>query len=477
MRRMRAVAAAVLALVAVAALAAEQAQPSSQAARPRRIAVFGSSVANGTGDELRKEGYTGRLRELLAPAGWEVFNQSRGGDNTVRMAPRFAPEGTPEPNTKYLLSVNPSYVVLGLSLGNEGLQGAKTQAEKDSIYAQFDKGMRGFIDRSRQQNIVPVVSLCYTRNDSTPLDYEYTRRMNLLINTWDAPSVNFLGGVDDGTGKWAEGFWNDALHPTAAGHVELLTTFVPTLFEALEKGKPKPTRSPAAGFARVSGGQPAPLTFTPAATMHPFAVSVTARAQSDGTIAAISGATLTATTVPAPPGRAGGPPTDRKVTTLSSGGPFTVFLGVQNGAWTYTASNGRVVTSLVKADASWHQVVVSHYTARGETLFFVDGKLAGTVAERLQPARFAIGGPDASAPAAVLPSPKQADYRDLLIYRAALNADEVTALQNGALLQASLEVYAPLADSRFDRGASLENRAQSLAAVRVEAGTVVHADR
>jgi lysophospholipase L1-like esterase len=68
-----------------------------QTVRPRRIAVFGSSVANGTGDELRKEGYTGRLREVLAPRGWEVLNQSRGGDNTRTLAARWAPEGTPNP--------------------------------------------------------------------------------------------------------------------------------------------------------------------------------------------------------------------------------------------------------------------------------------------------------------------------------------------------------------------------------------------
>ena len=55
---------------------------------------------------------------------------------------------------------------------------------------------------------------------------------------WDVPSVNFLGAVDDGTGKWAKGFWHDSLHPNAAGHDELARTFVPTLFDALEQGKP-----------------------------------------------------------------------------------------------------------------------------------------------------------------------------------------------------------------------------------------------
>ena len=117
--------------VAVAGLAGLQGQ--KPAAAPRRIAVFGSSVANGTGDDQGKEGYTGRLRELLAPRGWEVLNQSRGGDNTKTMAPRFAREGAADPRVRYLLPVNPGYVLIGLSLGNEGIQNGATMAAKDAI--------------------------------------------------------------------------------------------------------------------------------------------------------------------------------------------------------------------------------------------------------------------------------------------------------------------------------------------------------
>ena len=78
-------------LLAAAGLSLLHGQKATEA--PRRIAVFGSSVANDTGDDLGREGYTGRLRALLAPRGWDVLNQSRGGDNTKTMAPRFAPEG------------------------------------------------------------------------------------------------------------------------------------------------------------------------------------------------------------------------------------------------------------------------------------------------------------------------------------------------------------------------------------------------
>ena len=118
----------VLALLVAASLV--QVQSQAQGSRPHRIAVFGSSVANGTGDEFGKEGYTGMLREMFAPRGWEVVDQSRGGDTTITMAPRFAPAGAPDPEVRYLLPANPGYVVIGLSLANEGIFEAATQARE-----------------------------------------------------------------------------------------------------------------------------------------------------------------------------------------------------------------------------------------------------------------------------------------------------------------------------------------------------------
>jgi len=452
--------------LAVAALTLAQARQS--AAPARRIAVFGSSVANGTGDDLGKEGYTGRLRELLAPRGWEVLNQSRGGDNTLAMAPRFEPAGEPKPNVRYLLPVNPGYVLLGLSLGNEGIQNGTSTAEKDAIYRQFESGMRRFVERSRQHHIVPIITLCYTRNDFTPVEYEYTRRMNLAINAWDVPSVNFLGAVDDGTGKWAKGFWHDSLHPNAAGHAELVRTFVPTLFEALEQGKPAPKRSTAAGFARLEGG--AAISFAPEDSMHPFAFGFTVRLagarSGESSVAEIRGSTLTATTGMKSETRGGGRGTlEFETTTLTSAAPFSATIVVQNGMWTYKAADGSVVQSHVKADGRAHRLFVSHYTARAETLFFVDGVLAGRTAERLEPKLFSLGGP------------RDADFKDLLIYRSALNADEIAALESGRLLQASLEVYSPLADEEIRSRNSVANLAQSLTSAKVGPGGVVHIDK
>ena len=454
-----------LALVAVASLV--QVVGYGQAARlhPHRIAVFGSSVANGRGDEFARDGYTGLLRAMMAQRGWEVLNQSRGGDNTKTLMTRFAPDGAPDPKVRYLMTVNPSYVVIGLSFGNENLYESKTKAEKDAVYDGYLKGIKAVVDRARQNNVIPVVMLCYTRDLYTPQDYEYVRRANIEQATWDVPTVNVLGAIDDGNGHWALG-WDDK-HPQASGHREFLYSFVPSLFEALEKGKPSPVKASGGGFARVLAGA-APLTFAPQETMHPFALSLMVRAQESGTLTTISGATLRTRTETRP--NEGQPFT---ATTLDTDTPFAASLAVQNGTFVYKSAAATVVDSGVRADAQWHQVVLSHLTARAETLLFVDGKLTGKVTERLEPTRFVVGGPGASGAAA---GPKQADYKDLFLYRAALNADEVAALNRGRMLKASLEIYSPLNDAEFKADSIAENRAQSLTALEVGADRIAHVE-
>jgi hypothetical protein len=159
--------------------------------------------------------------------------------------------------------------------------------------------------------------------------------------------------------------------------------------------------------------------------------------------------------------------------TLTPDQPFAATIQVRNGKWAYRSASGSNVESPVAADGQWHQIVLSHFTARGETLFFVDGTLAGRIAERLEPQRFVVGGPGAAGTPA---GPKQADYKDVFVYRAGLNADEVAAMHQGRMLKASLEIYAPLADADFKAGSMAENRAQSLTGLKIGTDRISHAD-
>ena len=67
-------------------------------------------------------------------------------------------------------------------------------------------------------------------------------------------------------------------------------------------------------------------------------------------------------------------------------------------------------------------------------------------------------------------------YKDLFIYRGALNADEVAALGHGQMLHASLDIYSPLSAPAFATGSMVENLAQSLDALKVGSDRVSHAD-
>jgi lysophospholipase L1-like esterase len=384
---------------------------------PRKIAVFGSSVACGAADDqAKKGGYAGRLKDLLEKRGWSVANVSRGGDNTVSIQPRIDGQ---------LLPQKPGYVLIGLSLGNEGLTGAKTQQAREQVCKQYQAGLRGLINRLRDQGIQPVVGLCYANSLFDSGQYEFTRRTNLAINGWDVPSVNFLGAIDDGQGKWAAGCEGDALHPNSRGHEEMFYAIVPTLFDAMAVGKPVPRRVRGEGFVRINGDSKASssFSFTPKDPIHSFAVGFQFRVAGDGVIASIK----------REKGR--------------------VALEVKEGKLVYLNAAGKPAIIGVLEPGKWAEVVVSHRYAKGEMLIFLNGKLQGTVREQFLPLEFVLGGSGKS--------PKEADYRQWLVYRSSLNADEVKALYEGKLLQASLEIYVPLEG----RSEGRKNRAQSLSVV------------
>jgi len=413
-------------------------------------------------------GYSGRLKRLLEPRGWEVLDRSRPGDNTMTIASRFEPLEPRDSATPYLTDAAPDYVVIGLSLGNEGIaqcqmgQGlgcTSTPKEADQVFESFAGGLQALIARTRAAGMTPIVTLPYARLDFSEREYSFTRRMNLLINSWDVPSVNLLGAIDDGQGRWARGFWADPFHPNAAGYTEMMHAFVPTLFAALEAGKAAPKKSEASGFARIRRNSTAPLMFRADDTMRSFSLTFQVRTDRDGVVAAIAGQSLSPDFKPFRRSYGDfswdtesaelGPQKDR----------FMAVLSVADGAVTYRGTHGNAVSSPVNwLDDEWHYVTLTHYVARGESLLYVDGKLAGSLAENLQPEMFVLGGP---ADKSWQQKGAAADYRDWTIHRAGLHPDEVAAVHGGVLLQSSLELYAPLVDGDA-------NLAQSLSVIAVD---------
>lgn len=405
-----------LVLLAVVLLIGSLLFAGSAQAKNSKISVFGSSVASGAVAE-KNHGYWYMLKDALEHRGFDVKSCSRGGDRTNRILDRF-----PD-----LMKQKPDYVFIGLSLGNEGIR-EKDQAGRDEVYEQFRTGMLGLIKLMRENNFKPVVGLCYAHSYYRPEEYEYVKRMNVLMNSWDVPSANFLGALDDGAGRWAKGYVNDPWHPNTDGHAEMFYTIVPTLFEAMERGIPLPKKSAGNGLLRLGNkeGVWSYLDFTSKDTIHSFSLAFFAHSNNDGTLAAIESQNSVAT------------------------------VNMKDGKFNYLSSNGRSTgTAVDGTDGRWHHIVVSHRYAHGETLFFVDGDLIGSVRERFAPEKFILGGKNL----------EEANFKELLVYRSALNDLEVKTLGEGSLLQASLEVYAPLEEHILNRNKPVKNLAQSLSQV------------
>ncbi|MGE4285455.1 MAG: GDSL-type esterase/lipase family protein [Phycisphaerae bacterium] len=373
-----------------------------QKGNSRNISIYGSSVASGAA-ATESLGYWHMLKECLSESGWLVSSCSRGGDTTSRALERY----------NDLLSQNPRYVFIGLSLANEGI-GMHGKEAKDRIYQQYIEGLKNIVELVRGRDMQPIIGLCYPNSDYTEKEYGYIKRVNLEINRWDVPSANFLGAIEDGHGRWVEGYFNDPGHPNTEGHREMFYSIVPTLFDALDAGKATPQRSK--GSRCMKDGT---VVFEPQHTIHSWATALSFRSKQDGALASIAGKSGSAK------------------------------IEIDDGKLVYTASNSQEIKAESEiSDGKWHSIAVSNLYAQKQAMLFIDGKLAGVVDEQLAPVRFAI-------------EDGKACKKDWFVYRAALNDLEAKALASGEMIQASLEMYAPLNDSSFKNGKPVENRAQS----------------
>ncbi|NDV62796.1 hypothetical protein G0Q06_10070 [Puniceicoccales bacterium CK1056] len=244
-------------------------------------------------------GYAGRLRLALTapekpqvPGGsttdWEFVNVSVPGDNTTLVNNRFDPDVTRQYAAPKVTHAEPEYVIIALSLANEGLV---FTSNPQSVFDSFKNGMQNLIQKCEDQGYYPVITYVYPHADYTPEKYEYVKQMNLLMNSWGVTAINLLGAIDNGMGQWADGFVYDPGHPNFQGHEEMYLSIPPTLFDAIHfDGKREVPSYPVEEefLQLVSDGETAEnLTFTPGDKMRSYTNSFKLRTESAGTVAAV----------------------------------------------------------------------------------------------------------------------------------------------------------------------------------------------
>lgn len=387
---------------------------------PFKISVMGSSVANGQG-ATNNHGYAYMYGELLderfrnqeSKFPWYTSGIAVNGNNTLNLLARY----------NDLIHDCGTYVIFGLSLGNEGIHNA---ADQQAVYNQFRDNMQTLIKKAREDGKYPVMMNNYTRGDFDASDYEYVKQMNLLIHEWDLPSVNLLGAIDNGSGIWANGYQNgdDIYHPTTDGHREFTYAMVPSLFDAIDAGKKQPVRVIGTSYSLADKRV---LEFTPEETVHPFTISFKVKGTADGIIAS-----------------------------FANGGNTTGTLKIQDGVVVYDSPlTGEIKGTVNVTDNQWHVVSLTHYYAQGRTLLYTDKALAGELDEKLTVGKFIVGDNTSTV---------GREYSELFFYRSAMVQEEIDKLCDGRMLKSSLEIYAPLDGSK----STIENLAQSMNSVTLK---------
>jgi lysophospholipase L1-like esterase len=396
-------------LIAVIALSVTSAQ--------QNVTFFGSSVCKGaSADSLH--GYAWQLFHsgAIDTSEYIYFNASTGGDNTLKIEE----EGRLD---KMLFPTEPDYVVIGLSLGNEGIRSPQDNNGREQLQEQFRSRLLALADSLHRINIEPIIVNCYAHSYFTQDHYNFTKKMNRIINTWDYPSVNVLGTIDDFTGKWVEGYVGDPWHPNTKGHQEMSYAFVPSLFEAIKKGKKPPSYDWSKSFTQLKNDDNVenPLYFNVDNTIHSFTLSFRFKNSNNGSIAGFISEN-----------------TNHKI-------------GVEEHTITYK-SLSRIFPKHLK---DWTHIVLSHSYANQLTILYINGKPIGKVKEQLTPTKIYFGG-----------SASIIDLKDLTLHRSCLNEDEALDLFNKKFIQSSLEFYNSMTCPVINQ--DLENKAQSLSRFSID---------
>lgn len=367
-----------------------------------KISFMGSSVCYGTG-ATNDYGYAYMYTDLLKQRkqenigkDWTTSNISIGGNTTQMVLDRWERD---------LLRDCGRYVFYGLSLGNERNNGTQT----DQAAKNYEKGMKQLICQADSVGIVPVMASNYANAGFNSSDYEILKNLNLTIQQWEVPSVNMLGAVDDGAGRWVKAIENDGAHPNSDGHREMSYAIVPSLFDALDAGKTIPQRQESTAYALGKASATQHIEFVPENIVHPFTLSFEVKASSAGTLASFE----------------------------TENGTGNIKID-ENGNIVYESPSDGQITSTTSANDEWLCISLTHYYAWGMTqLLYVNGVKCGELSEKLVATKFALGGSNTS---------DKADYRQLFFWRSGMNDKEIAAVAEGKMLRSSLEIYAPLSN-------------------------------
>jgi hypothetical protein len=240
--------------------------------------------------------------------------------------------------------------------------------------------------------------------------------MNIEMNTFNYPCVNLLGAFDDGEGHFPAPFAFDLNHPDNRGHEEFFLAFTPDLFQSIEAGVSIPELNHHKSFITLGSKEKTKkLFYYPEENMHSFSFGFDFQTKIKNHLATI-------------------------ITKDNS-----VEIGINKKGelvWNDKTAPAKAINADKKA---WNSLMITHSFLSKETQVYINSELVASYKEQIEPAAFKLG-----------PNKGSCEYKNLVIYRAALNDDEIAVLSDH-LIHASLVCYAPFENNEIKNFAQTKN--------------------
>ena len=406
----------------------------------KRIVVFGSSVAYGTG-ATNNQGWGYKLGEYVTANGWTFNNVSIGGNTTVDLINRFYTD---------LVPLQPDVVIIGLSLANEGILNS---TGKEGVFDQYIGNICRLVDMCRQQCFKVVVGGTYPNNSYTSVEYNYIKQADKFLQSSQIPYINFLGSVDDGTGKWRSGMFSDGGHPNDVGHTAMYRSIPLTLFDRLSYvDQPFYFTYPISSYIVMTGDS---------TTAAPIRYTVGSEPIGSWTIMC---------NVAMVRGSASG------VALFSvyngTGGPLRI--RAPDGVWECLTNTLLVQSTVRPDDGLVHQIALTYNYYTDTCTLYVDGVNYGSSSTSGWGANIThfdfLGRVDS-----VGFNANGMQISNLAVYKVALNGNQIAECYRGMYPKSSLEIFSPCTDTALSVGNSLLNVAYSDARLYINTASLSYA--
>jgi lysophospholipase L1-like esterase len=381
------------------------------------VALMGSSSTEGTGttDRLTK-GYVELLKAKLGSK-YNVVNRGVGGDNTSGGIARFYKDIAP---------LNPDFVVLAFTLGNEGYVSA---TDKRALVNQFKNNILRLCHMVKQLGAVPIVMTQAPTRAYDAVFYDYSQKLTEELEAAGVHMCDWGGVVDamDGTFKPIDSIMNDDVHYKDAAHVEICNCIPPTLFDeaAFKRGGYLTSLK---GYINTGAlVSQSPIYYEPT-DITTFTYFMRFRKATPELLGFVS---FNA---------------NQRILSQADGR-----VQYNDGAGVAQDIDGTVNYQ----NNEWHSLAATYSPITKELKIYLDGVYKKTItAQTITLTKLTVGGRDGAASTL-----KNADIKDIALYRTRLTDNRIKSLHEGTISQTSLEIFSPLHDKVVSRGQNLVNLA------------------